>query len=53
MTMCLVIGALVTLERFGFPRSIRVGFVTLLVLIVGFVDLMRGCVESFATRREV
>ena len=49
----LTIGALVILVRFGFPRSSRVGFLEVLLLVVGFVDLMRASVKSFAIRGEV
>ena len=49
----LAIGALVTLERFGFPRSSSVGFLGVLLLVVELVDLMRASVQSFAIRREV
>ena len=49
----LAIGALLTLGRFGFPRSSRVRLVAVLLPVVGFVDLMRASVESFAIRGEV
>ena len=49
----LAIGALVTLGRFGFPRSSRVGFLGILLLIGELVDLMRASVKSFAIRGEV
>ena len=49
----LVIGALVTLGRFGFPRSSRVRFLVVLFLVVELVDLMRMSVKSFAIRGEV
>ena len=48
----LAIGALVTLVRFGFLRSSRVGFLEVLLLIVEIGDLMRASVESFAVRGE-
>ena len=47
------IGALVALGRFGFPRSSRVGFLRVLLLIVELVDLMRARVKSFAIGGEV
>ena len=49
----LAIGALVTLGRFGFPRSSRVGFLGVRLLIGELVDLMRASVKSFAIRGEV
>ena len=49
----LAIGALVTLGRFGFPRSSRVGFLRVLLLVVELVDLMRASVKSFAISGEV
>ena len=36
----LAIGELVTLDRFGFHRSSRVGFLRVLILVVELVDLM-------------
>ena len=44
----LAIGALVTLGRFGFPRSSRVGFLGVLLVVGELVDLIRASVESFA-----
>ena len=49
----LAIGALVTLGRFGFSRSSRVGFLVVLLLVVELVDLMRASVESFTIGGEV
>ena len=49
----LTIGALVTLGRFGFPRSSRVGFLGVLLLVGELVDHMRASVKSFAIRAEV
>ena len=49
----LALRALVTLVRFGFVRSSRVGFVVVLLLIGELVDLMRASVKSFAIRGEV
>ena len=49
----LAIGALVTLERFGFPKSSRVGFLGVLLLVVELVDFMRVSGKSFAIRGEV
>ena len=53
MVMFVVIRALLTLGRFCFPRSSRVGFLGVLFLVVGLVDLMRAIVKSFAIREEV
>ena len=53
VVVCLAIGLLVSLRRFGFPRSSRVGFLPVLLLLVGLVDLMTAIVESFAMRGEV
>ena len=47
------IGALVTLLRFGFLRSRRVGLLGVLLLVVGFVDLMGVSGKSVAIRGEV
>ena len=49
----LAIVALVTLGRFGFPRSSRVGFLGVLFLVVELDDLMRANVKSFAIGGEV
>ena len=49
----LAIVVLVTLGRFGFPRSCRVGFLVVLFLVVELVDLMRASVKSFAIGGEV
>ena len=47
------IRARVTLVRFGFSRSSRVGFLGGLLLVVELIDLMRASIESFAIRGEV
>ena len=47
------IGALVTLWRFGFPRSSMVGFLRVLLLVGELVDLMGASVKSFAIGGEV
>ena len=49
----LAIGALVTLCSFGFPRSSRVGFLGVLLLIIELVDVIRASVKSFAIGGEV
>ena len=51
--MLLAIVALVTLVRFGFPRSSGVGFIVVLRLVVELVDLMRESVKSLPIRVEV
>ena len=53
MLVFLPIGALVTLVRFGFPRSSLIGFVEVLFLVVELVDLVRVTVESWAIQAEV
>ena len=53
VVVLLTIGALVTLGRFGFPTSNRVGFPCILLLVVELVDLMRASVESFTIRAKV
>ena len=49
----LAIAELVTLDRFGFHRWSRVGFLRVLILVVELVDLMRASVKGFAIRAEV
>ena len=49
----LAIGALVTIGRFGFPSSCRVGFLGVLLLVGELVDLMRASVKSFTIGGEV
>ena len=49
----LAIGALVTLGRFGFPRTSGVGSLGDPLVIVAFVDFMRASVESLAIRGKV
>ena len=49
----LAIGALVTLGRFGFPRSSRVGFHGVLLLMGEFLELMRASIKILAIRGEV
>ena len=51
--MFLAIGALVTLGRFGFPRSSRVGFLGVLLLVLELLDLMRASVKRFVISGEV
>ena len=51
--VCLAIGGLVILVRFGFPRLSRVGFLVVVFLVVELVDLMRASVKSFALTREL
>ena len=53
LVVLLAIGALVTLGRFGFPRSSRVRFLGILVIVVELVDLVRESVKSFASEGEV
>ena len=53
VVVLLAIGVLVTLGRFCFPRTSEVGFLTVLLLIGGFVDFMRASVESLAIAGEV
>ena len=49
----LAIGARVTLGRFGFPKSSRVGFLAVLLHIVELVDHIRVSIKSFKMWREV
>ena len=49
----LAIGGLVTLDRFAFARSSRIGFVVVVLLVVKLVYLLSVTVESFAIAREV
>ena len=49
----LAIGALVTLGTFGSPRSSRVGFLGVILLVVELVDHMRPSVKSFAISEAV
>ena len=46
----LAIGVQVTLEWFGFPRSSRVGFLGVLLLVGELVDHMRASVKSFSIK---
>ena len=50
VVLFLAIGALVTLVRFGFPRSSWIGFLGVRLLVVELIDLMRASVKSFAIR---
>ena len=53
VVVCLAIGVLIALARFGFPRSSRVGFLGVPLPIGGFVDLMGARIESLAIAEEV
>ena len=53
VVVCLAIAALVTLVRFGFPRSISVWFHGVLRLVSKLVDLTRARVKSYAIRGDV
>lgn len=53
MMMFLARVALVTLASFSCARSSRVGFLAVLLLVVGFIDLMTASVERFAIGGEV
>ena len=46
----LAIAALFTILRVGIPRSSRVGFLRVLLLIMELVDLLKASVRSFAIR---